>query len=191
LDDGLVQLDNAPCPTGQPAGPRGRLRRAHILECRLLRPRGMRHQPAAVLAPLDRGVTARDDRRRSVAIAALFALFFGTWALCANLAHGLPRGLEAALVQACMSFSMSFCIVEGMHAMERALGTSPWARVATAFVPSLAADAVIATAHLCAGTPEILRTILPGLVLGTVSSCLYVAGRGHARRRALRGEGRA
>jgi hypothetical protein len=131
-------------------------------------------------------VTPGSDRRRSVAIAALFALFFGSWALIANVAHGLPRGLEAALVQVSMSFSMSFLIVEGMHALERALGTSPWARVATAFVPGLVADALIATAHFCAGTPEILRTILPGLVIGAVSSCFYVAWRGHARRRALR-----
>ena len=129
-------------------------------------------------------MTARSDRRRSVAIAALFALSFGSWALIANLAHGLPRGLEAALVQACMSFSMSFLIVEGMHALERALGTSPWARVVTAFVPGLVADAMIATAHLCAGTPEILRTMLPGVVIGLVSSCVYIAWRSHARRRA-------
>jgi hypothetical protein len=127
---------------------------------------------------------ARSDRRRSIAISALFALFFGTWALLANLSHGLPRGLAAALVQACMSFSMSFLILEGMHATERALGTSTWARVVTAFGPSLLADAVIATAHLCAGTPEILRTILPGLLIGTGNSCLYVMWRGHARRRA-------
>ncbi len=133
--------------------------------------------------PLDPSRSKHRDLQRSVVIGALCALFFGSWAFIVNVPHGLLHGLTAALVQACMSFTTSFSMAEGIHALERALGTSPWARVATAFVPGLLADAVIAAAHLCAGTPEILRTMLPGIVIGTVNSCLYVAWRGRARRR--------
>jgi hypothetical protein len=132
-----------------------------------------RHLPSPPLA----AACARRDLFTSARIGALGAIVYGTWAMIANLSHGLHRGLSAAGVQAVMSFSVTFCMTEGIHALERRLGTSSGARVVTALLPSLAAAGAMASAHLLCHTPEILRTITPGFVIGTAYSILYVARR--------------
>ncbi len=126
-------------------------------------------------------LAARRDLYRSIRMGAAAAVVFGTWAFFANVSHGVLPGLRAALVQVALSFSLTFYNAEAIHVCERRLGTSLPALIAAALGPALSADLVIAVTHAIAGTPEILRTMAPSMLIGVVNASLYVAWRVRAR----------
>ena len=85
-------------------------------------------------------------------------LLMGSWALYANWQHPMPKPVVAGLVQGALSGVITYALkraLDGLRGrMRRGLG---W------WLPPLIACALslclLVSAHLAAGTPELLRTI--------------------------------
>ncbi len=102
------------------------------------------------------------------------AAVYGGWAAYANSEHPTMVWLRAAIVQGSTSFGITLTItLLALYAYKRAgqgrrgiaIG---WLISATmmAIIPSLL--------HMAAGTPNILHTILPGLIIGSVYLFTYL-----------------
>ncbi len=115
-------------------------------------------------------------RSGSAALAAAAAGFvvYGAWAAYANRAHGMAIALGAGTVQGAYSFVLTLAMsavtawVFGRFAHLRLRAA------ATVAVVSAALFTTAYTINALAGTPEIVTTILPGFVIGTVYTALYV-----------------
>ena len=104
------------------------------------------------------------------------ALLYGSWAYFANLNAGADRGLRAGLVQALLSFTATVALVVLMERLF-AIGGSPGRGFWLAGPGSSSVAAlVMASAHGIAGTPHLLLTIAPSLVIGTAFCFAYAAG---------------
>ena len=119
-----------------------------------------------------REITARSIGR-GLAAAALGALGYGTWAVLANVSHGVARGLRAGLTQCAITFTLTLTITLLMEALHQRFHR-PTTRVAAAALGSLlTATSCSLLLHTLLGTPEILRTVLPLCILGGVFSLAY------------------
>lgn len=125
--------------------------------------------------PGPRTAVAGSARRRSLASAALAFAVYGPWAFVANLGHGVPRALRAGLTQGTVSFVLTLCLTQLMEFLF-ALPRSPRLGFALAVAGAVTTSALLnVCAHLLAGTPEIVRTITPVVLLGTVFFVSYGA----------------
>jgi hypothetical protein len=126
---------------------------------------------------------------RGLVSAVLGFAAFGAWAALANWSHGAHARLVAGVTQGTLSFCTTFtismvaeviCATTRRRALQLALST-----VGTASVLAMALAAV----HAAVGTPEIVRTIAPSVLSGTIFCTSYVLvlrraqeGRAHATR---------
>ncbi len=97
---------------------------------------------------------------------------YGGWAYYANSAHGEMIAMRSGLVQGSYSLALTFLmtlVTEYLFARLRAL----WSTTVTVSVILFVSAYTI---HMVVGTPEILMTILPGYVIGTVYTAAYVLG---------------
>ena len=114
---------------------------------------------------------------------------YGAWALWANLGHGAAAGWRAAATQFVVSFVVTLTIttlMEQVHARQ----SSRLARAGGALAASIGTTVALTLAlHWASGTPEILATVVPVLVLGSLYCIAYVANleRELGRRRPARG----
>lgn len=103
--------------------------------------------------------------------ATLGALFYGSWGVYANSAHGLGIALLSGAAQGVMSFVVTLSGVTLMRSLYGTIG-HPLLRAARAVLGALALIyGLIIAVHLWLGTPEILLTLAPGLPL-TIGFCL-------------------
>jgi hypothetical protein len=100
------------------------------------------------------------------------AIVYGGWAIYANYEHGAHAWTMAGIVQASYAFISTLTITHIAHwAFLRTGGGSRG--ITTGFVASFIVMAAIPiTVHTIAMTPDILQTILPGLIWGS----LYLLG---------------
>lgn len=100
------------------------------------------------------------------------AIIYGGWAIYANFEHGAHAWGMAGIVQATYAFVSTLTITHIAHwAFLRTGGGSRG--ITTGFVASFIVMAAIPiTVHTIAMTPDILQTILPGLIWGS----LYLLG---------------
>ena len=101
---------------------------------------------------------------------------YGAWAWYANLDHGPDIAMRSGLVQGGYSLVLTFL----MTIVTEALYSSWQHQIAvvirtTAFVSSILFCSAY-TIHMFVGTPEILMTITPGFVIGTIYTYVYVLG---------------
>jgi len=111
-----------------------------------------------------------------LSLASLAALGFVAWGLWVNWDYGPAARVRVALTQAGISFAATFGSAEVLRWVARWFGGWRWRWPATSvagwFVINLA---VFAVHHLC-GTPEVLRTMIPGMLTG-VGFCAVYGGR--------------
>jgi hypothetical protein len=118
----------------------------------------------------------REELRRSLLIAAGSFVAYGSWAAFANWAHGPRVYVVSGLTQASISFVVTATLALGMEAVFRRLRSGLLRFVVTALGPQSAVAALTAAAHWAVGTPEILMTMAPSLIVGAVFCLLYTAG---------------
>ena len=108
------------------------------------------------------------EKRAALLTAIAAAIGYGGWAVYANSDHGVHAFIIAGLVQATYAFFSTFFIT---HVAQRTFVKydcgvrGVLAGFGASFVVMLA---IPITVHNIMGTPEILHTILPGLIWGSI-----------------------
>ena len=101
---------------------------------------------------------------------------YGGWAVYANIEHGTTIGIRSGLVQGTYSLVLTFImtlVTEWLFAMLAGL------RLGRSIVIVVVCLMLFVTAygiHVVVGTPEILMTIVPGFIVGSVYTTIYVWG---------------
>lgn len=107
--------------------------------------------------------------------ASLGALFYGSWGVFANHAHGWAPALRAGLAQGAMSFIVTLTGVTLMKWLFRQPGPW-WMRASYSVLGALVIIyGGIVGVHWQLGTPEILLTLAPGLPLTIGFCCVFTA----------------
>ena len=102
-------------------------------------------------------------------------LLYGGWAFAANWSHGFGPASKAAATQGFVSFTIAFVVTSLMEWLSRTTDAL-WGKFARA-----AGGAIMLTTtytigmHWWMGTPEILNTVAPVIVLGGLYCILYSA----------------
>ena len=112
---------------------------------------------------------------RGLFLAVGAGFMYGAWALWANFGHGAAAGWRAAGTQFFVSFVVTLAITTVMERVHARLSTR-LARVGGALAASIGTTIVFTvTLHWLSGTPEIVGTVVPVLVLGSLYCAAYVA----------------
>ncbi len=101
---------------------------------------------------------------------------YGGWAWYANLDHGADIAMRSGLVQGGYSLVLTFVmtlVTEYLFAR--------WQHHANAAIRTTALISTILfcsaySIHLLVGTPEIVMTITPGFVIGSIYTYVYILG---------------
>ena len=123
--------------------------------------------------------------RSTVAGIAGFAVY-GTWAVYVNASHGMAVAMRSGLVQGTYSFILTLLVTLMTEWLFSKIGSM---RFGPAVTVGIVCSMLFATAyaiHMLVSTPEILMTILPGFVIGSLYTSAYVLG---LRRRVYSVEG--
>ncbi len=118
----------------------------------------------------------RRARIRVALLTAGAAVIYGTWAYVANAGHGVALATHAALVQALSSATTTLVISGGIEGLRRRLGRGTWRLALAVVIPPTASSSIHVAAHLANGTPELLRTIAPSVVIGYAFAAAYALG---------------
>jgi len=118
--------------------------------------------------------------QRSLISAALGFFFYGGWAYFVNSAYGHWSALKAGCVQGSYSFVLTLCmtlLLEGIfRAMNHYFSSKTVASCATIVMSCAVVFSGSWLVNLIAGTPEILRTVILGYIIGGAYSTFYVYG---------------
>ncbi len=120
--------------------------------------------------------------RSTVAGVAGFAVY-GGWAAYANLDHGSIIAMRSGLVQGSYSLVLTFLMSFATEELYKQLSVL-WMTVA---VVCLILFSTAYGIHHLVGTPEILMSILPGFVIGSIYTWVYVWGLQHGTKMAIEG----
>jgi hypothetical protein len=101
---------------------------------------------------------------------------FGGWAVFANMQHGLHQKLSAGLTQGLLSLVSTAILTSAMEMVFGRLSPGATRFMMTGVGPITTTLLLMAVAHLLTGTPEILATMLPSIVVGYAYSLSYAAG---------------
>ena len=118
--------------------------------------------------------------QRSLISALTGFFFYGGWAVYVNWSYGMSAWLKAGIVQGSYSFILTLCmtlLLEGVFKMNMRLfkkvSVINWA---TIIICCGAVFSVSWGVNAAAGTPEILRTVILGYIIGGIYSISYVYG---------------
>lgn len=117
-------------------------------------------------------------RRSAVrmAVSALFALLaYGAWAYWVNRGHGHQPAILAALTQGGYSLLLTLILSLVIEYLFRCLRALPLGSYLLGLVTCLVLYTVSWAVNYWAGTPEIVMTLLPGAIIGTVYTWTYIA----------------
>ncbi|MDA1050548.1 MAG: hypothetical protein O3C40_08705 [Planctomycetota bacterium] len=120
--------------------------------------------------------------RRVVFFAVSAFLIFGGWGVFANWHHDMHKRLSAGLTQGLLSLVSTVILTSAMETVFRRLSPGVARFMATGLGPITATLFLMAFAHFVTGTPEIVATMLPSLVVGYAYSLIYAAGLTRHRR---------
>jgi hypothetical protein len=114
-----------------------------------------------------------NSRKRALLVGAGAFVLFGSWALFANRAHPAPAMARAALAQGSFSAVSSTCAVLLLEYLY-GLGRTPARKVmlGAAGTPVIIFLAM-AGGHLLARTPNVVATLLPSWISGTIFAVVY------------------
>jgi hypothetical protein len=124
----------------------------------------------------ERAATRPSLRRAALRMALLMVAavgMYGTWAFFANLAHGASVALRAGLAQGASSGFTTLVIGSVVEALHAALPRGRRRTLVAVGISASLSSLVHLGVHLAAGTPEILRAILPSVIMGYVFAASY------------------
>lgn len=114
---------------------------------------------------------------RALSLATAGSAAYGGWAAFANSDHGARAAWSAGLTQAGMSFVTTFFLTLLGDWILRRFSRARSQIAAAALVTPGAIAAVLASVHTAVRTPNVLLTIAPSVIGGTVFCVAYVAAR--------------
>lgn len=109
---------------------------------------------------------------RSTAAGLAGFVVYGGWAYFANMAHGEDIAMRSGLVQGGYSLVLTFV----MTLVTEFLFLKLLNVLASAVIVSVILFSSAYTIHMLVGTPEILMTIFPGWVIGSIYTEFYLLG---------------
>jgi hypothetical protein len=107
---------------------------------------------------------------------------YGGWAMFANSGYGSDVAMRSGIVQGTYSLILTFLMTLVTERLFERLGGLSGGRVLTVTVVAGILFVSAYSIHMLVGTPEILMTILPGFVIGTIYTLVYVLGLSRATR---------
>jgi hypothetical protein len=114
---------------------------------------------------------------RSLVLAVLGGLSYGAWAAYANAEHGVDAAVRAGVTQGALSFATTFGItVVGDSALRWFRRGAAQLAAVIVTTPAMM-GAALTTIHTWSGTPDVVETILPSVIGGTVFATMYVGAR--------------
>lgn len=117
--------------------------------------------------------------RKALLISCVAFFIQGSWAVYANHEFGWGKSLPAGLVQGLCSFAMTYLstmLIEYILYVASA-AASPLRFAAASASTIVFIAAVQSLAHWLAGTPHIIKTILPAVVIGGIYCIVYTLAR--------------
>ena len=123
--------------------------------------------------------------QRSI-ISGLSGLFFyGGWAVFVNWKHGIAAAIKAGCVQGSYSFILTLTmtmLIEGMFKINsKVFNKTILVNWSTIIICCAAIFSLSWGVNFAAGTPEILRTVILGYIVGGIYSISYVHGLARSR----------
>ena len=101
---------------------------------------------------------------------------FGGWGVVANLQHDLHERLLAGLTQGLLSLVSTAILTSAMEMVFGRLSPGVARFMSTGLGPITTTLLLMAAAHSVTGTPEVMATMLPSIVVGYSFSLIYAAG---------------
>jgi len=118
--------------------------------------------------------------QRSLVSAAVGFLFYGSWAFWVNHQHGIGMGIRAGCVQGSYSFLLTLImtgLIETLFSICGRLFSNRnlviWATISCSCFLIFSTSWSI---NVLAGTPEVLRTVILGYIVGGIFCTTYVYG---------------
>lgn len=106
--------------------------------------------------------------------------FYGGWAVFVNWSHGLMVSIKAGVVQGSYSFILTLCMTLLLEIVfklsNRLFNKAQLINWSTIIVCCIAVFSVSWGVNAAAGTPEILRTVILGYIIGGFYIIFYVYG---------------
>jgi hypothetical protein len=116
---------------------------------------------------------AHGSRKRALLVGTGAVLLFGGWALFANREHPVADMTRAALAQGAFSFVSSTCSVLLLEYLY-SRGRTPAQKVILGAIGTPAIILLAMTAgHVVARTPNVVVTLLPSWISGTIFCVVY------------------
>lgn len=112
--------------------------------------------------------------RLSMSAAAAF-LGYGAWAYVANASHGVQAGIQAAVTQGGYAFFVTLLMSSLLEGIYRWAQRFHYPGLTSALITCAFLYLSSWGVNFWAGTPEILWTILPGMLFGTLYTLGYVS----------------
>ena len=106
-------------------------------------------------------------------MAAGAGVLYGGWAVIVNWPHGLDAVIRAGAVQVAYSVTTTAVMSSIMEAVFVRLPPGALRVWGTAASASGLGMIVLIAVHVLVGTPELLWTVLPSLIMGTLFAVLY------------------
>lgn len=112
-------------------------------------------------------------RRRIARLMVLAFFVYGGWAAWANHHHGFAVSLRSFGVQGLSSATTTLLMGGVIEALRARIGSGPARGMLSAVLATAAAICFHLSLHLVAGTPEIVRTVAPSVVVGFAFASAY------------------
>lgn len=118
--------------------------------------------------------------QRSLISAFTGFFFYGGWAVYVNWAHGIMAAMKSGVVQGSYSFILTLCMTLLLECVfkisNRVFNQILLVNWTTIIVCCTAVFSLSWAVNAAAGTPEILRTVILGYIIGGLYIVTYVYG---------------
>ena len=101
-------------------------------------------------------------------VAALAGIGFIAWGLWVNWEHGMASRIQVVVTQAAISFFATLGSAELLRWIASFVRAFRGASLVIAGIGWLLINLLVFSAHWIFGTPEIFKTMLPGMVTGAI-----------------------
>ena len=101
---------------------------------------------------------------------------YGAWAWYANLDHGDFIAMRSGLVQGGYSLVLTFLMTLVTEILYLRFHGIRYAHLVSTALISVILFVSAYSIHMLVGTPEILMTIFPGWIIGTIYTFFYIVG---------------
>lgn len=116
---------------------------------------------------------AKGSTGESVLVAIFSAVGFMVWGLWVNWDYSFASRVQVALTQAGISLVATFSAAELLRGVARLFFGMRRRRFLTAFIGWILINILVFFAHWTCGTPEILKTMLLGMIGGILFCWFY------------------